>query len=111
MNTIGFCNSVSELLRIHDASFLSPQNEARVIGTVAILVMILICAIGMEWESKAQNFLIVAIVVAMFDFMIGAIVGPLSDRQRAQGFTGFNSIFVIFLLFFLMKYFSYNFYK
>lgn len=53
--------------------------------------MILICAIGMEWESKAQNFLIAAIVGAMIDFIVGTIIGPTSDIQRAKGFVGFNS--------------------
>ncbi|CAG9836957.1 unnamed protein product [Diabrotica balteata] len=60
------------------------------IGVVATLVMILICAVGMEWESKAQNFLIAAIVGAMVDFIVGTIIGPTSDLQKAQGFVGFN---------------------
>lgn len=52
--------------------------------------MILICTVGMEWESKAQNFLIAIIVGAMVDFIVGTIVGPQNDLQLAQGFTGFN---------------------
>lgn len=40
-------------------------NDTRIIGTVALVVMIVICAVGMEWESKAQNFLIAIIVAAM----------------------------------------------
>jgi hypothetical protein len=27
-------------------------NDVRIIGIIALVVMILICAIGMEWESK-----------------------------------------------------------
>ncbi|KAL1505355.1 hypothetical protein ABEB36_004942 [Hypothenemus hampei] len=92
MNTIGFCNSVSDLLNLYNYKiFDGGINDARVIGTVAVIVMIGICAIGMEWESKAQNFLIAIIVAAMVDFMVGTIVGPRDDIQRAQGFTGFNS--------------------
>lgn len=57
-------------------------------GTIALLVMIVICAVGMEWESKAQNFLIVIIVAAIFNFIIGSIIGPRDDISQAQGFVG-----------------------
>ncbi|XP_057662624.1 bumetanide-sensitive sodium-(potassium)-chloride cotransporter isoform X1 [Diorhabda carinulata] len=92
MNTIGFCNSVSDLLSNYDLKIIDGGvNDTRIIGTVATLVMILICAVGMEWEAKAQNFLIAAIVGAMIDFMVGTFIGPVDDVQRAQGFVGFNS--------------------
>lgn len=92
MNTIGFCNSLSDLLNNYGYKIVDGgNNDTRIVGTVAILVMIMICAVGMEWESKAQNFLIAAILAAMADFIVGAIIGPLSDEQRAQGFVGFNS--------------------
>lgn len=60
-------------------------------GTVAILVMVMICAVGMDWEAKAQNFLIVTIVGAMLDFIIGTFIGPKSLEEQAKGFVGFNS--------------------
>lgn len=52
--------------------------------------MILICAVGMEWESKAQNFLIAIIVAAIFNFLIGAAMGPRSEVEAAQGFVGLS---------------------
>lgn len=60
-------------------------------GAVALAVMIIICAVGMEWETKAQNFLIAIIVAAIFNFIIGSIMGPQSEEQKAQGFVGFSS--------------------
>lgn len=53
--------------------------------------MILICAVGMEWESKAQNFLIAIIVAAIFNFLIGAAMGPRNETESAQGFVGLDS--------------------
>lgn len=53
--------------------------------------MILICAVGMDWEAKAQNFLIVTIVGAMVDFIIGTFIGPKTSVEQAKGFVGFNS--------------------
>lgn len=55
--------------------------------------MIIICAVGMEWESKAQNFLVAIIVAAIFNFIIGAFLGPRSELEHAEGFIGFNSEF------------------
>ncbi|CAG9772962.1 unnamed protein product [Ceutorhynchus assimilis] len=92
MNTIGFCNSLSDLLsRYNIVMFDGGVNDARVVGTVATIVMILICSVGMEWESKAQNFLIAIIAGAMVDFVVGTIMGPQDQLQMAQGFSGFNA--------------------
>lgn len=66
-------------------------NDIRIVGAIALAVMIFICAVGMEWETKAQNFLLAIIVAAIFNFIIGSIMGPSTDEQKAQGFTGFSS--------------------
>jgi hypothetical protein len=50
-----------------------------------ILVLIIIYVI-----FQAQNFLVVTIAVAIIIFIVGAIVGPTDDLQRAQGFVGFD---------------------
>lgn len=60
--------------------------------------MILICAVGMEWESKAQNFLIAIIVAAIFNFLIGAAMGPRNETESAQGFVGLDSEYKKFVL-------------
>ena len=39
---------------------------------------------------QAQNVLVVIIVGAIIDFLIGAIVGPTDDLRKTQGFLGFN---------------------
>ncbi len=99
INTIGFCNSLSDLLNLYGLKIMDGGiNDARIVGTVAILIMIFICSFGMEWESKAQNFLVVAIIGAMLDFMIGTIIGPRDDIQKSKGFVGFNgkSCFALF---------------
>lgn len=92
MNTIGFCDSLNDLLKSNGLKIIDNGiNDVRIVGCAAIVVMILICAIGMEWESKAQNFLIVTIVAAMVDFIVGALIGPPNDDEIAKGFVGFNT--------------------
>ncbi|XP_034943442.1 bumetanide-sensitive sodium-(potassium)-chloride cotransporter isoform X2 [Chelonus insularis] len=91
MNTIGFCDSLNDLLREHGLKIVDNKvTDVRIVGIIALFVMILICAVGMEWESKAQNFLIAIIVIAIFDFIIGALIGPHSLEQEAKGFSGFS---------------------
>lgn len=68
-------------------------NDTRIIGTVALAIMVVICAVGMEWESKAQNFLIAIIVAAIANFLIGSVVGPMEDASRiSQGFEGLSGM-------------------
>lgn len=65
-------------------------NDIRIVGAIALAVMIFICAVGMEWETKAQNFLLAIIVAAIFNFVIGSVIGPSAPEQKAEGFIGFN---------------------
>lgn len=67
------------------------MNDIRIVGAIALAVMIFICAVGMEWETKAQNFLLAIIIAAIFNFVIGSIIGPNEPEQQAQGFMGFSS--------------------
>uniref|UniRef100_A0A8D9ENE6 Bumetanide-sensitive sodium-(Potassium)-chloride cotransporter n=1 Tax=Cacopsylla melanoneura TaxID=428564 RepID=A0A8D9ENE6_9HEMI len=91
MNTIGFCNSLNDLLKSYNTKIIDGGvNDIRLVGVIAILVMVVICTFGMDWEAKAQNVLLVLIVVAIFDFLIGAFLGPQDEISLAQGFVGFN---------------------
>ncbi|EDW84229.1 uncharacterized protein Dwil_GK14023 [Drosophila willistoni] len=92
MNTIGFCESLNVLLKNNNLKIVDNGiNDIRIVGAITILVLILICCVGMEWETKAQNFLIVTIVLAIFNFLIGAAIGPGGDDTLiSKGFVGFS---------------------
>lgn len=64
-------------------------------GIPAILLMVIICAVGMDWESKAQNFLVTTIFAAILVYIIGTLIGPTSDQERAEGFVGFSCKFCL----------------
>ncbi|XP_058449946.1 bumetanide-sensitive sodium-(potassium)-chloride cotransporter-like isoform X2 [Malaya genurostris] len=92
MNTIGFCDSLNTLLGSYGIKIIDGSiNDTRIIGTVALLIMVMICAIGMDWEVKAQNFLLVSILVAIASFIAGAIRGPTDPVETAQGFLGISA--------------------
>jgi hypothetical protein len=42
---------------------------------------------------QAQNVLLVILLLAMVDFMIGCFVGPSDDEERAKGFVGMSCMF------------------
>ncbi|EAL42059.4 AGAP003275-PA [Anopheles gambiae str. PEST] len=91
MNTIGFCSSLNQLLASFGVKiFDGGVNDMRLVGTLTILLMVLICAVGMDWEAKAQNVLVVAIVLAIGGFTVGVLLGPRTDTDRAKGFTGLS---------------------
>lgn len=55
MNTIGFCDSLNELLRSHGLKIVDNSvNDVRIVGAIALFVMCVICAVGMDWETKTQ---------------------------------------------------------
>ena len=55
MNTIGFCESLNELLKSFNLKIIdNGMTDVRIVGTFALLLMCIICAIGMDWETKTQ---------------------------------------------------------
>lgn len=59
-------------------------------GCVTIVLLLLIVMIGLEWEAKAQIGLLIILLLAIADFMIGTFIGPKDDQERAKGFIGYN---------------------
>lgn len=49
--------------------------------------------------------LLVILLVAIFDFMIGAVIGPQSDLVRAQGFVGWNGLYYYIFINYKYDYF------
>lgn len=83
MNTIGFCDSLNDLLRENNLKIIdNGVNDVRIVGIIALIVMILICAIGMEWESK---------VFVLFIYFIYDI----KEINKYRNFTGFELSFLM----------------
>nr|CAD7194894.1 unnamed protein product [Timema douglasi] len=91
MYVVGFCESITSLMETFSASIVDGQtNDRRIIGAVTIFVLLCIVVVGMEWEAKAQLFLLVILLVAIFDFIIGTFIGPQTELAQARGFVGFD---------------------
>ncbi|KAJ8336465.1 hypothetical protein SKAU_G00376850 [Synaphobranchus kaupii] len=89
MYVVGFAETVVELLVSVDAVMTDEINDVRIIGTITIILLLGISVAGMEWEAKAQIFLLVILVIAIFNYFIGSFIP--SEAKKANGFFGYHS--------------------
>lgn len=89
---VGFCESLNDLLDANGWGKIidGAENDVRVVG-VGVLVAILVLAfVGMDWVTRTQMFLLVVLIAAQIVFVIGSFIGPVSDEEKSQGFTGYS---------------------
>ncbi|KAJ8261504.1 hypothetical protein COCON_G00172270 [Conger conger] len=89
MYVVGFAETVVEILVGMDALMTDHINDTRIIGTITIILLLGISVAGMEWEAKAQIFLLVILITAIFNYFIGSFI-PLKHKE-SSGFFGYNS--------------------
>nr|CAD31111.1 putative sodium-potassium-chloride cotransporter [Anguilla anguilla] len=89
MYVVGFAETVVELLASMDALMTDQTNDIRIIGTITIILLLGISVAGMEWEAKAQIFLLVILITAIFNYFIGSFIAIKS--KESQGFFGYHS--------------------
>ena len=57
MYTIGFCESLNDLLHTYDLKIIdNGLNDIRIIGTITIICLTGIVVIGLEWETKVRIY-------------------------------------------------------
>ncbi|KAJ6669678.1 hypothetical protein lerEdw1_000227 [Lerista edwardsae] len=89
MYVVGFSETVVELLKEHGAIMLDEVNDIRIIGAITIVILLGISVAGMEWEAKAQIVLLVILLVAIVDFIIGTFI-PF-ETKKSRGFFGYKA--------------------
>lgn len=91
MYVVGFCESMVDCLQANGVCIVDCDNtDIRIIGCITIALLLVIVMVGLEWEAKAQVGLLVILLIAIADFMIGTFIGPKSEEERAKGFMGYN---------------------
>ncbi|XP_067289782.1 solute carrier family 12 member 2 isoform X2 [Pseudorasbora parva] len=81
MYVVGFAETVVELLMYFDALMVDRYNDVRIIGTITVILLLGISVAGMEWEAKAQIFLLVILITAIFNYFIGAFI-PVESKEK-----------------------------
>lgn len=91
MYVVGFCESMNSLLASYGVKIVDGGvQDVRIIGSITIFLLLIIVVVGMEWEAKAQIVLLIILLAAIVDFLMGSLVGPKSDLEQAKGFVGYN---------------------
>uniref|UniRef100_A0A8B9RLZ4 Solute carrier family 12 member 3 n=1 Tax=Astyanax mexicanus TaxID=7994 RepID=A0A8B9RLZ4_ASTMX len=89
MYVVGFAETVVELLHGADLVMLDSVNDVRIVGTITVLILLGISVAGMEWEAKAQIFLLVILISAIFNYFIGTFI-PFESKEK-YGFFGYDA--------------------
>ncbi|XP_042790183.1 solute carrier family 12 member 2 isoform X2 [Panthera leo] len=89
MYVVGFAETVVELLKEHSILMIDEINDIRIIGAITVVILLGISVAGMEWEAKAQIVLLVILLLAIADFVVGTFI-PL-DSKKPKGFFGYKS--------------------
>ncbi|XP_049649948.1 solute carrier family 12 member 2-like isoform X4 [Accipiter gentilis] len=89
MYVVGFAETVVELLKENGTLMVDEMNDIRIIGTITVVLLLGISIAGMEWEAKAQIVLLVILILAIGDFVIGTFI-PL-DSKKPKGFFGYKA--------------------
>ena len=50
--------------------------DIRLIGSVTLVVLLAVSLVGMEWVTRVQKLLLVLLVAAQLDFMVGTFLKP-----------------------------------
>ncbi|KFW87769.1 Solute carrier family 12 member 2, partial [Phalacrocorax carbo] len=89
MYVVGFAETVVELLKENGTLMIDEMNDIRIIGAITVVILLGISVAGMEWEAKAQIVLLVILIIAIGDFVIGTFI-PL-DSKKPKGFFGYKA--------------------
>ena len=84
------------------------MKDIRLIGSVTLVALLAVTLVGMEWVTRVQKFLLVLLLAAQLDFLVGTFLPPTEGQsnsihlleteiefyckeEQAKGFVGWNS--------------------
>lgn len=90
MHTVGFAETVRDLLQENDATIVDASNDIRIIGIITVALLLGISLAGMEWEAKAQVLFFIVIMVSFVNYLVGTVI-PATDEKKAKGFFSYRA--------------------
>ncbi|XP_018410915.1 PREDICTED: solute carrier family 12 member 3 isoform X1 [Nanorana parkeri] len=90
MHTVGFAETVRDLLRDYDSTIVDPVNDIRIIGIITVVALLGISLAGMEWEAKAQILFFIVIMISFANYLVGTVI-PATEEKKAKGFFGYRA--------------------
>ncbi|XP_030635261.1 solute carrier family 12 member 3-like [Chanos chanos] len=98
LNTVGFAETVRDLLKDYDAEMVDPINDVRIIGVCTIIVLLGISLAGMSWEAKAQILFFIVLLISFANYFVGTVIPATVEKQSMGFFSYRREIFVENLL-------------
>uniref|UniRef100_A0A7N8XEZ9 Solute carrier family 12 member 3 n=1 Tax=Mastacembelus armatus TaxID=205130 RepID=A0A7N8XEZ9_9TELE len=90
MHTVGFAETVADLMRENGAVMVDRTNDIRIIGIITVTCLLGISMAGMAWESKAQILFFVVIMVSFASYIVGTII-PATPEKESKGFFSYKA--------------------
>uniref|UniRef100_UPI003AAD9EF8 solute carrier family 12 member 3-like n=1 Tax=Centroberyx gerrardi TaxID=166262 RepID=UPI003AAD9EF8 len=98
LNTVGFAETVRDLLQEFDVVMVDKTNDVRIVGVITVTLLLLISLAGMEWEAKTQIVFFLVLMVSFANYFVGTVI-PASPEKQAMGIFSYRSeIFISNLL-------------
>ncbi|XP_022086932.1 solute carrier family 12 member 2-like isoform X2 [Acanthaster planci] len=94
MYVVGFAEVVRDLLVDNGLKIIDPDNDVRIIGEATLVLLLGITMIGMAWEARAQLFLLLLLVIAICNMMVGTFI-PAPDHEIARGFQNYRGALLV----------------
>ena len=80
MYIVGFCESFRDMMFQYvdgfDGFIGGQYSDIRLIGSVTLVVLLAVTLVGMEWITRLQKLLLVLLIAAQVDFMVGTFLPP-----------------------------------
>ncbi|CAL9697055.1 unnamed protein product [Knipowitschia caucasica] len=89
MHTVGFAETVTDLMGEHGAVMVDKINDIRIIGILTVTFLLCISLAGMAWESKAQVVFFLVIMISFASYIVGTFM-PASPQKQAKGFFSYK---------------------
>ncbi|XDV19322.1 hypothetical protein PO909_024811 [Leuciscus waleckii] len=90
LNTVGFSETVRDLLIEYDSQIVDSVNDVRIIGSITVTMLLLISLAGMEWEAKTQILFFLVLMVAFINYFVGTVI-PATPQKQSMGFFSYRS--------------------
>ncbi|XP_039988108.1 solute carrier family 12 member 3 [Xiphias gladius] len=90
MHTVGFAETVTDLIHENGAVMVDHTNDIRIIGIITVTCLLGISMAGMAWESKAQILFFLVIMLSFASYIVGTII-PASPQKQAKGFFSYKA--------------------
>ncbi|XP_078458000.1 solute carrier family 12 member 3-like isoform X2 [Lampetra planeri] len=90
MHTVGFAETVRDLLIETGSTMVDPTNDIRIIGVITVTILLGISLAGMEWEAKAQVVFFIVIMISFANYLVGTVI-PSTKEKQSKGFYNYRS--------------------